>query len=130
MEQRWNVMSYFDVGVTKISNEKNAFDLAILNFNANDCENAPKFRQFQDVRNVKSKIDENYNSETTASETNQELVTKKKTWRIKQKLIQEWERKIIVVQIPGSETEEDSFKKGEIIKEEVKLEYEKKQMEE
>ena len=32
--------------------------------------------------------------------------------------------------ITGSETEEDSLKKGEIIKEKVKLEYEKKQMEE
>ena len=109
-------MSYFDVDVTKISNEKKYFDLAILNFNANDCENAPKFRQFQDVRNLKSKIDENYNSETTESETNQELVTKK-NMKNKTKVNSRMRKKNnCCSDITGSETEEDSLKKGEIIK--------------
>lgn len=49
-----NVMSYFDMVVTEISNEKDDFDLAILNFNANDCENAPTYRQFQNVQSLKS----------------------------------------------------------------------------
>ena len=70
-------MSYFDVAITKLSNEKDACDLVILNFVAYDCENAPSFRQFQYVRSFKSKIGENYNSETTESETDQESTTKR-----------------------------------------------------
>ena len=65
------------MAVTEISNEKDAFDLADLNFEACDCENIPSFRQFQDVQNLKSMIDEEYNSNTTESEKNQEYVTKK-----------------------------------------------------
>ena len=37
-------MSYFDLAVTKISNDNDAFDLVLLNFNANDCINAPTYR--------------------------------------------------------------------------------------
>ena len=70
-------MSYFDVAITKITNEKDYFDLAILYFKAHDCENVPTFRQFLVVRNLKSKINEEYSSETTESETNHELVTEK-----------------------------------------------------
>ena len=39
-------MSYFDLTITKITDEKDAFDLAILYFKAHDCENVPTFRQF------------------------------------------------------------------------------------
>ena len=41
-----NFMSYFGVAITKTSNEKYAFDLAILNSNTNGCENTPTSRQF------------------------------------------------------------------------------------
>ena len=77
-------MSYFDVVITKLSNKKDACDLAILNFEAHYCENAPSFRQFQDVQNFKSNIDEKNNSETTESETDQESITKN-TRRIKKR---------------------------------------------
>lgn len=61
-------MSYFDLAITTISNENDAFDLVSLNFKANDCENAPTYRYCQNVRNLKNNIEEKYNSKTTELE--------------------------------------------------------------
>ena len=105
-----NFMSHYDMAITKVSNEKDAFDLVTLNFNAHYCRNAPTFRQFQYVQNLKSKIDEKYNSETTESKTNQESVTKKNI-KNKTKVNSRIRKKnYYYSDITGSETEEDSLK--------------------
>ena len=54
--------------------DKNTFQLAILNYEADRLENAPIFEQYQCVIDFKNKGDEYCHSDKTESETNEESI--------------------------------------------------------
>ena len=56
------MMSYFGAAINKNYNKNDTFELALLNFNANDYVNAPTYHQFLNVRNMKNTFEEKYYS--------------------------------------------------------------------